>query len=108
MKLSQREQLDQNIAQAIKAWNERYRGMEGLASSHVNKIICSYTNGYMSLDELRWTQTELQRIKYIQLREANAFPSVYAATQRLHKLAEAVIDTMRARLLYLEGIVNDG
>jgi len=104
MKLSQRAQLDQNIANAIAAWNERYQGMDGYASSHVNKLICAYTNGHMSLDELAWTQTELQRIKYIQLTEANPFPSVYIATQRLHRLAEEVIETMRARLHYLEGV----
>jgi len=106
MKLSQREQLDQNIAQAISAWNERYEGMDGMASSHVNKLIKTYANGYMSLDELRWTQRELQRISYIQLTAANPYPSTYAATLRLHRLAEEVIEAMRARLHYLEGILN--
>jgi len=106
MKLSQRDKLDQDIAQAISAWNERYEGMDGMASSHVNKLIKVYANGHMSLDELRWTQRELQRISYIQLTAANPYPSTYAATLRLHRLAEEVIEAMRARLHYLEGILN--
>jgi len=107
MKLSQREQLDQNIAQAISAWNERYEGMNGMASSHVNKLIKTYANGHMSLDELAWTQRELLRISYTQLSAANPYPSTYVATLRLHKLAENVIESMRSRLHYLEGFLND-
>jgi len=57
-------------------------------------------------DELRWTQMELRRISYIQLTAANPYPSTYAATLRLHRLAEEVIEAMRARLHHLEGLLN--
>jgi len=106
MRLTKAEQLDQQIANAISAWNERYEGMDGYASSHVNKLIKTYANGHMSLDELAWTQRELLRISYIQLTAANPYPSTYAATLRLHRLAEEVIEAMRARLHHLEGILN--
>ena len=107
MKASHTEQLDQAIAQAIDAWNERYEGMDGWASSHVNKLIDAYSAGFMSLDELLWTQTELQRIKYSQLTDANSFRTAYVATLRLHRLAGEVIEAMRARLLHFEGLNND-
>jgi len=100
------QELDTKIEEAIAAWNVRYEGMDGMASSHINKIIKVYRSGYLGLDELRYTELTLRRICRRQLSDASQSPFVYAATLRLHRLAEEVIYSMRARLHHLEGLLN--